>query len=73
MLKIARADADFDVARQRCEALKGRAHDTCVDQAKHDREAAVRLAKVEKVEELNALKRTEEEQREAQRKPAPRS
>jgi hypothetical protein len=69
--KIARADVDFDIARQRCEALKDRAHDTCTAKAKHDREAAIRLAKVEKVEELNALRRAAHEQRQAQQKAAP--
>jgi hypothetical protein len=68
--KFARADADYGVAKQRCEALKDRAHDTCIAQAKHDREAAVRLAKVEKVEEVNALRREEHEQRTGHAKPA---
>ena len=71
LAKFAHADADFDVAKQRCELLKDRAHDTCIAQAKHDREAAVRLAKVEKVEELNAQKREEQDQHHAQQKPAP--
>jgi hypothetical protein len=71
MAKFARADVDFDVAKQRCEALKDRAHDTCIAKAKHDREAAIRLAKVEKVEEINALKREAQVQRQAQQKAAP--
>ncbi|MEJ8836410.1 hypothetical protein [Ramlibacter sp. AN1133] len=71
MAKFARADVDYEVAKQRCEALKDRAHDTCIAKAKHDREAAVRLAKVEKVEELNALRREDRAQREAQQKAAP--
>jgi len=70
MAKFARADADFAVARERCDALKDRAKDTCVAQAKHDREAAYRLAKVEKVEELNAQKREVKAQRHAQEKAA---
>jgi hypothetical protein len=64
-VKFARADAEYDVARQRCEPLKDRARDKCLARAKHELEAAERLAKVEKVEELAALKR---ERREAQRK-----
>jgi hypothetical protein len=72
--KFARADADYAVARQRCASLKDPARDKCVDRAKHDREAAMRLAKVEKVEELNALKREEaQERKQAQQKPAPKS
>jgi hypothetical protein len=69
--KFARADVEFDVAKQRCEALKDRAKDTCVAQAKHDHEAAVRLAKVEKVEEDNAQKRELQAQHEAHQKAAP--
>jgi hypothetical protein len=69
--KFARADADYEVAKQRCDALKEHAHDTCMDQAKHDREAAVRLAKVEKVQEINAQKREAQEEREAKHKPVP--
>jgi len=72
LAKFARADADFDVAKQRCAPLKDQAKDRCVALAKHDREAAVRLAKVEKVEELNALKRPGE-QHHALRKPLPQS
>ncbi|MBL0391710.1 hypothetical protein JJ685_11240 [Ramlibacter monticola] len=72
-VKFARADADHAVARQRCAVLKDRAKDRCMDQAKNDREAAIRLAKVEKVEEVNALKAKTQEQRHAQQKAAPRS
>lgn len=67
--KFARAEADYDIARQRCAALKDRAKDRCLKQAKHDREAAVRLAKVEKVEEMNSLKAKAA----AQQKAAPKS
>jgi hypothetical protein len=73
MAKFARADADYDVARQRCEALKGRTHDTCLGQARHDHEAAIRLAKVEKVEEQHDLKAKAGGQRQAPPKPAPKS
>lgn len=72
-LKFARADADHAVAKQRCAVLKDRAKDRCVDQAKNEREAAIRLAKVEKVEEVNALKARAQVQRHAQQKAAPRS
>jgi hypothetical protein len=70
MAKFARADVDFAIAKERCEALKDRAHDSCIAKAKHDREAAIRLAKVEKVQELNALRREAHEQRQAQQKAA---
>jgi hypothetical protein len=45
------ADANYEVARKKCEAQKGDAGDRCVKEAKAAREAAVRQAKVEKVEE----------------------
>jgi len=45
------AEANYDVAKARCDALKGKAEDRCVKQAKAAREAAVRQAKVEKVQE----------------------
>jgi hypothetical protein len=67
--KVARAEADYDIARQRCAPLKDRAKDRCLKQAKHDREAAIRLAKVEKVEEMNTLKAKAA----AQQKAAPKS
>jgi hypothetical protein len=70
-VKFARADADYDVAKQRCKALKDRAQDTCIARAKHEREAAVRLAKVEKVEELQEQKREARNLHDAQQKPAP--
>jgi hypothetical protein len=45
------ADANYDVARKKCETRKGDAKDRCVKEAKASREAAVRQAKVEKVQE----------------------
>lgn len=45
------AEANYDVARKKCEAKKGDAKDRCVEQAKLAREAGIRQAKVEKVEE----------------------
>lgn len=49
--KNAAAEADYRVARAKCKALEGKAEDRCMDQAKATREAAIRLAKVEKVRE----------------------
>lgn len=72
LAKVTRAEADYDVAKLRCAALKDPARDRCIDQAKDAREAAIRLAKVEKVEELNAQKRARE-QKHAQQKAAPKS
>jgi len=69
--KFARAEADYALAKQRCGLLKERARDTCRERAKHDREAAIRLAKVEKVQEVNARKREQQALREALRRPAP--
>lgn len=69
--KFARAEADYALAKQRCGLLKDRARDTCVERAKHDREAAIRLAKVEKVQEVNARKREQQAQRQALQRPAP--
>jgi hypothetical protein len=45
------AEANFAVAREKCNALKGDAKDRCVKQAKAGREAAIRQAKVEKIQE----------------------
>ena len=72
-VKFAKADADYGVAKQRCQALKDRAKDHCTARAKHEREAAVRLAKVEKVEEVRQLKRAEAQARRAALKAASRS
>ncbi|HET8745229.1 MAG TPA: hypothetical protein VFM98_06475 [Ramlibacter sp.] len=70
-LKFARADAEYGVAKERCGLLKGHARDTCIDRAKHEREAAVRLAKVEKVEEVRALAREARQQQRQARQHAP--
>lgn len=46
------ADANFAVAKKKCEVQqKGDAKDRCVKQAKASREAAVRQAKVERIQE----------------------
>lgn len=73
LVKFKAADADYNVAKARCGAQpKGTMRERCLDQAKHDREAAIRLAKVEKVEEVNALKKAAE-QKHAARPPASKS
>jgi hypothetical protein len=45
------ADANFEVARKKCDAQKGDAKDRCVKLAKGAHEAAVRQAKVERIQE----------------------
>lgn len=54
------ADAEYDVARVRCNATKGKAKDACVAKAKGKREAAKRLAMVEKVDAVAAARRKEQ-------------
>lgn len=49
--KNALAEANYDLARVKCKAKQGDARDRCVGEAKAAREAAIRQAKVEKVEE----------------------
>lgn len=49
--KYVTADANYDVARTKCDALSGSGKKRCVEEAKAAREAAVRQAKVEKVRE----------------------
>lgn len=73
--KYVKADAEYDVAKVRCEAARGKAKDACLKTAKAAREAAIRQAKVEKVESVNEMKAKAraEAQREAARKPAPKS
>ena len=53
--KNAAAEADFEVAKVKCEALKGKAEDRCLQDAKGARDAAVRQAKVEKVESTGGI------------------
>ena len=45
------AEANFRVAKVKCKAQKGDARDRCMDLAKAAREAAIRQAKVEKIQE----------------------
>lgn len=49
--KYVTADANYAVARAKCRLLRGDAREDCTDQAKLAREAAMRQAKVEKVQE----------------------
>lgn len=49
------ADANYRVAREKCEALEGDARDRCVDAAKAAREAAIRQARVEKVDSTGGM------------------
>ena len=49
------AEANFKVAKEKCEALKGDVEDKCMDEAKAAREAAVRQARVEKVDSTGGV------------------
>lgn len=49
--KYVTADANYDVAKAKCDALSGDGRKRCIQEAKAAREAAVRQAKVEKVRE----------------------
>jgi hypothetical protein len=49
------AEANYDVAKARCSVLQGKARDRCGQQAKLAREAAIRQAKVEKVQETGGM------------------
>jgi hypothetical protein len=60
-----KADAEYDVAKAKCGDLKGTAKDQCVKAAKSGREAAIRLAKVEKVESVRAAEREAAAERKA--------
>ena len=55
-VKEAQADADFALAKTKCALGRPGAKDACLQQAKAQREAAERLAVVEKVQEVNAIK-----------------
>jgi len=54
-LKNARAEAKYALARVRCTELKGKVEDRCREEAKGALEAAIRQAKVEKVEETGGI------------------
>jgi hypothetical protein len=47
---MAVAEMEYDVAKQKCDDAKGSAKDTCKAKADHVHEAAVRRAKIERVE-----------------------
>jgi hypothetical protein len=53
--KTVTADANYAVAKAKCAALEGKAKDRCGTQAKLAREAAIRQAKVEKVQETGGI------------------
>ena len=53
--KTVTAEANYEVEKTRCEARKGKAKDRCMDLAKAGREAAIRQARVEKVEETGGI------------------
>jgi hypothetical protein len=61
-VKVAKADADYRVARQRC-STAGARKDACLAQAKDQRTAAIRLATVEKVHRMSELRAKAEEER----------
>jgi hypothetical protein len=66
LAKFKAADAQYDAAKVRCGAQpKGFARDRCMDQAKAARDAAIRLAKVEKVEEQNEIRARQAEAKKA--------
>ncbi len=59
--KAVTAEANYKVAREKCAALKGRAEDRCVVQAKAAREAALRQARVERVEATGGIYRRKDD------------
>jgi hypothetical protein len=61
--KSAQADADYDVAKVRCDSARDKAKDTCLQKAKNARDAADRQAMIEKVKTVSARKARVEEQR----------
>lgn len=70
--KDAKAEADYAVAKERCDDARSKeAKKACLQQAKSALEAAVRLAKVEKVENINELKARAARQRKAAARLAP--
>lgn len=53
--RLATADANYQVAKEKCEAMKGKAEDRCMKEAKAAREAARRHARVEKVDSTGGI------------------
>ena len=78
--RVARADADYDVAKEKCDDLSGNQKDVCVKQAKAAHEKAKADAKVAKVDQktsansaekrADARKEAREDTRDAQYKVA---
>jgi len=66
-VKIAAAEVDFDLAKQRCEDVKKPAREACQAHAEHERDAAERQAKIEHVEARRRLQQAKA----ASTKPAP--
>ncbi len=54
-VKYARADAEYAIARERCDDARRDARSRCLRQAKEAREALERHAKVEKVQRVRQL------------------
>lgn len=53
--KFTIAEANFEVAKEKCDALEGRAARRCMKEARAAREAARRQARVEKVESTGGI------------------
>lgn len=53
--KLATAEANYEVARAKCDLLKGKAEKRCEKEAKAARQAAVRQARVEKVDATGGI------------------
>ena len=53
--KVATAEANYEVARAKCELLKGKAEKRCEKEAKAAKEAAIRQARVEKVDATGGI------------------
>ncbi len=53
--KIATAEANYEVAKAKCDLLKGKAEKRCEKEAKAAREAAIRQARVEKVDATGGI------------------
>ena len=54
-MMMAQAEADFALAKQKCDDASGKAKDACRARADHLREAAIRRAKIERVEATRRL------------------
>jgi hypothetical protein len=53
--KITTAEANYEVARAKCDLLKGKAEKRCEKEAKAAKEAAIRQARVEKVDATGGI------------------